>query len=76
VHWSGKILLLDDTRDGEAAEEGEYIELDKALWEAAPEPTPTAAPTATPAAPSAAAAQRGMDWDGEMPAAFEWEFED
>lgn len=69
VGWSGKVLLLDDTGTGE----GEYIELDNALWEAQPEPTPAAAPAA-PEAP--AAVQRGMDWDGEMPAAFEWEFED
>lgn len=77
VHWSGKVLLLDDTREGESAEEGEYIELDKALWEPAPDPAPTGAPAAAAAAPTtAAAAQRGMDWDGEMPTAFEWEFED
>lgn len=74
VQWSGKVLLLEDT----GKDEGEYIELDKALWETIPEPTPAAAPTATPAAGGAAgAAQRaGMDWDGEMPAPFEFEFED
>ncbi|BEI82651.1 hypothetical protein CcaverHIS002_0305190 [Cutaneotrichosporon cavernicola] len=60
VHWSGKILLLDDTREGESAEGAAS--------------TATAAAAAVPTA--AAAAQGDMDWDGEMPAAFEWEFED
>ncbi|CAK9783205.1 26S proteasome regulatory complex, non-ATPase subcomplex, Rpn2/Psmd1 subunit [Cutaneotrichosporon oleaginosum] len=71
VQWSGKILLLDDTREGDG-DEGEYIELDKALWE-----TPDATSTPAPAAdvPSSANME-DMDWDGEMPAAFEWDFED
>lgn len=70
VQWSGKFLLLEDLGKGE----GEYIELDAALWprnvhEQTPEPV--AAP-----APAPAAARAGLDWSGAAPPAFEWSFEE
>jgi 26S proteasome regulatory subunit N2 len=71
VGWSGNVLMLADSSE----EDGEYIELDAALWpRGAPEPEqPAAEPEAVPrrVAPSA-----DMDWDGAMPDAFEYEFED
>ncbi|WOO82563.1 26S proteasome non-ATPase regulatory subunit 1 A [Vanrija pseudolonga] len=75
VGWSGKILLVSDTKPDA---EGEYIELDATLWPRGvqEEPAAPAAPEPVAAPSAAAAAAAGLNWDGAIPAAFEYEFED
>jgi 26S proteasome regulatory subunit N2 len=70
VGWSGNILLLADS----SPDDGEYIELDAALWPRGEAAEPEAAAEAAAAPQPAATAN--LDWDGAMPESFEYEFED